>query len=149
MSPLVFRTLLIILANLNNTLVWMVSARPPISNSSSPLTKPLRRVPGAPIKFGITVTFMLQSFLVLRQGLSTCLSFSLIFTLWSVRFSSFFFFFFFLLIITRSITIILMIIYSLRVFLGLSWWSFTEIWVTASLFKPSGLFSVFWLFSIM
>ena len=36
------RTLLSILADLIISIVWMVSARPPISNSSSLLSKPLR-----------------------------------------------------------------------------------------------------------
>ena len=40
--------------------------------------------------------------------------------------------------------------YLLRVFhIRFSWWSFTEVWVTASLLKSPGLFSVFWSFSIM
>ena len=35
--------------------------------------------------------------------------------------------------------------YSLRVFYtSISWWSFTGVWVTASLLKSTGLFSVFW-----
>ena len=38
-SPQVFKTLLSILAGLNNALVWMVSALPPIYNSSVPLPK--------------------------------------------------------------------------------------------------------------
>ena len=33
--------------------------------------------------------------------------------------------------------------------ISVSWWSFTGDWVTASLLKSPGLFSVFWLFSIM
>ena len=38
----------------------------------------------------------------------------------------------------------------IRVFhLSVSWWSFTGDWVTASLLKSPGLFSVFWPFSIM
>ena len=38
----------------------------------------------------------------------------------------------------------------IRVFhISVSWWSFTGDWVTASLLKFPGLFSVFWLFSIM
>ena len=53
-SP-VFRTLFNILANLNNAVVWMVSARLPISYSS-------RAVPSAPITIGITVTLMFHSF---------------------------------------------------------------------------------------
>ena len=44
----------------------------------------------------------------------------------------------------------IIIIYSFRVFnISVSWWSFTEVWVTASLLKSPGLFSVFWPFSIM
>ena len=38
----------------------------------------------------------------------------------------------------------------MRVFrISVSWWSFTGDWVTASLLKSSGLFSVFWPFSTM
>ena len=38
----------------------------------------------------------------------------------------------------------------LRVFhISVSWWSFIRVWVTASLLKSPGLFSVFWSFSIM
>ena len=40
-SPQVSRTLLSILTDLNNGVVWMVSIRPPISNFSNPLSKPL------------------------------------------------------------------------------------------------------------
>ena len=48
------------------------------------------------------------------------------------------------------VIIIIIIIYSLRVFhISVSWWSFTGVWVTARLLKSSGLVSVFWLFSIM
>ena len=69
-SPQVFRTLLSILTDLNNTVVWMVSARSPISNSSSPLNKYLGIIPSAPLTIGTTVIFMLHSFLVLMQGTS-------------------------------------------------------------------------------
>ena len=74
-SPQVSMTLLSILADLDNAVVKMVSARPPISESSNPLTKSLTNVPSAPITTGITVTFMFHSFLVFRQGLGTYLSF--------------------------------------------------------------------------
>ena len=38
----------------------------------------------------------------------------------------------------------------IRVFhISVNWWSFTVDWVTASLLESPGLFSVFWLFSIM
>ena len=40
-SPHVYRNLLNILTDLNNAVVWMISKRPLISSSSSPLTKPL------------------------------------------------------------------------------------------------------------
>ena len=58
----VSRTLLSILADLNNAVVLMVSTRPRISKSSSPFTKPLVTVPRAPVIIGITVTFMFHNF---------------------------------------------------------------------------------------
>ena len=60
--PLVSRTLLRILADLNNAVVWMFSSCLLISNSSSPFTKPLGIVPSASTTIGITVTFMFHSF---------------------------------------------------------------------------------------
>ena len=49
-----------------------------------------------------------------------------------------------------SIIIIIINIYSFRVFCIIaSWWFSTEVWVIASLLKSPGLFSVFWLFSTM
>ena len=61
-SPQVFRTLLSILAVLNNAVVWMVSTRPPTSKSSSPFSNPLVTVPNAPFTIGIIVTCMFHSF---------------------------------------------------------------------------------------
>ena len=61
-SPQVSRTLLSILAVLNNVVVWMVSTCPPTSKSSSPFSNPLVTVPNTPITIGIIVTFMFQSF---------------------------------------------------------------------------------------
>ena len=61
-SPQVSRTPISILANLNNIVVWMVPICPPISNSSSPLSKPWGSVWSVPITIGITVTFMFHSF---------------------------------------------------------------------------------------
>ena len=84
-SPHVSRTLLSILTDLNNAVVWMVSARPLISKSSRPFINPLVTVSGAPITNGITVTFTFHCLFVfpaLWQGVGTYLSF-------------FFFFFFF------------------------------------------------------
>ena len=61
-SHQVSRTLLSILAVLNNAVVWMVSTRPPTSKSSSPFYNPLVTVPKAPITIGTIVTFMFHSF---------------------------------------------------------------------------------------
>ena len=51
-----------ILADLNNTLVWMVFSRSLISKFSCPCTNPLVTVPSVPVTIGITVTFMFHSF---------------------------------------------------------------------------------------
>ena len=56
-SPQVSRTLLSILAVLNNAVVWMVSTRSPTFKSSSPFSNPLVTVPIAPIAIGIIVTY--------------------------------------------------------------------------------------------
>ena len=61
-SPQVSRTLLSILAVLNNAVVWMVSTHPPTSKSFSPFSNPLVTVPKAPISIGIIVTCMFHSF---------------------------------------------------------------------------------------
>ena len=74
----VSRTLLSILANLNNAIVWMISTCPFINS--------LVTVPRAPIIIGINVTCMFHSFFrsLIRSGyLSFSLSFN--FTLWSGR----------------------------------------------------------------
>ena len=61
-SPQVPRTLLIILTDLNDSLVWIVSTRLFISNSSSPCTNPLLTIPRVSITIGITIIFMFHSF---------------------------------------------------------------------------------------
>ena len=60
--PHVSRTLLSILADLNNAVGWTVSTRPVISKSSCPCTNRLVTVPRAPITIGKIVTFMFYSF---------------------------------------------------------------------------------------
>ena len=60
--PQVSRTLLSILAVLNNVVAWMVSTRPPTFMSSNLFYNPLVTVPKAPITIGITVTFLFHSF---------------------------------------------------------------------------------------
>ena len=64
-SSQVSRTLLSIMADLDNAVVWIVSAHPLISKSSCPFTNSLVTVQRAPITIGITVTFMFLSFSIL------------------------------------------------------------------------------------
>ena len=61
-SPQVSRTRLKILAVLSNSVVWIVSTRPPTSKSSRPFNNPLVIVPNAPITIGTIVTFMFHGF---------------------------------------------------------------------------------------
>ena len=84
-SPQVSRTLLSILAVLNNAVVWMVSTRPPTSKSSSPFSNPLVTVPNAPITIGIIVTCMFRSFFnsLTRSRYLSLFAHSFSFILWS------------------------------------------------------------------
>ena len=101
-SPQVSRTLLSILAVFNNVVVWMVSTRPPTSESSRPFNNPSITVPKAPID-----TFMFHSFFI-SLGRSRYLSFfshSFSFILWlsgTAKSTILQVLFFFLLIIIRS-----------------------------------------------
>ena len=58
----VSRTLLSILAVLNNAVVWVVSTRPSTSKSSIPFDSSLFTVPNAPITIGIIGSFMFHMF---------------------------------------------------------------------------------------
>ena len=137
----------------------MVSTRPPNFKSSRPFNNPLVTVPKAPVTIAIIVTFMFHSFFnsLARSRYLSLFSHSFSFILWSagtakLRFCWFSFFFFFLLIIISSglLAEIRWSVCSFRVFhISVSWWVFTEDWVTASLLKSPGLFSVFWPSSIM
>ena len=82
-SPQVTKTLLSILAVLNNAVVWMISTRTPTSKSSSPINNPLVTVTNAPITIGIIVTFMFHSFLIPWQGRGTYPSFHILSVLFS------------------------------------------------------------------
>ena len=62
-----------ILADVNSVVIWMVSTRILISNSSDSLTNPLVTVLNIPITICITVTFMFHSFF--QQSPGTYLSF--------------------------------------------------------------------------
>ena len=61
-SPQVSRTLLSVLVNLNNAVVWMVSTHPLISRSSSPFNNSLVTVPRALITIGTILTFIFYPF---------------------------------------------------------------------------------------
>ena len=67
-SPQVSRTLLRILADLSNAVVWIVPTRSLISKSSSPCINPLVTVPRAPVTIGMDATSMFRYFLIPFQG---------------------------------------------------------------------------------
>ena len=84
-SPQVSRTLLGILADFNNAIIWMVSTRPLIPKSSSHSINHYVTVPRSPITIGITVNIMFHSLFSSQTG-SWYLSFfslSFNFTQWS------------------------------------------------------------------
>ena len=62
-SSQVSRTPFSILADLNNTVIWMVPICPLIFTSSSPITKTLGMLPNALFTIGINVIFILISFI--------------------------------------------------------------------------------------
>ena len=143
-SPQVSRTLLSILAVLNNAVVWMVSTRPPTSKSSSPFSNPLVTVPNAPITIGIIVTCMFHSFFssLARSRYLSFFSHSFCFILWSAG--------------TAKSTILQVLFffsyyyYSKQCFhITVCSISFTGVWSTTDLLMSSGLSSVCWPFSIM
>ena len=84
-SPQVSKTLLSILAVLNNVVVWIVSTRPQTSKSPSSFSNPLVTVLNAPITIGIIVTFMRHSFFnsLTRSRYLSFFSHSFSFILWS------------------------------------------------------------------
>ena len=140
-SPQVSNTLLSILADLDNAIVWKLSTRPLISKSSSPFTNPLVTVRRATITIDITVTFMFHSHL---NSLARSRHFFFFFslscnftqwsagtaksTIWQVLVFFFFFFFsfffcFFLLTITRSDRLVK---HSLQVFHTSIYWGLSN-----------------------
>ena len=140
-SLYVFRTLLSILADYNNAIVWMVSTHSFIFRSSC--TNSLVTIPRAPITIGINVTFMFHSFFssLARSRYLPFFSPSFNFILWSARTAK---------STIPQILFIIIIIYSFRIFhISISRCFFTGFWVTTSLLKSTGLFSVFWPFSVM
>ena len=85
-------TLLCILDDFNNAVIWMASARPPISNSSQLLTKILGIVLSALITIGITVTFIFHFFFfssLVRSKYFSLFTFCFIFNLWPTETAKF------------------------------------------------------------
>ena len=80
-SPQVSRTLLSILAVLNNVVVWMVATRPATSKSSSSYNNPLVTFPKAPITIGKIVHSFFNS--LARSRYLSLFSHSFSFILWS------------------------------------------------------------------
>ena len=103
------RTLLSILAVLNNVAVWVVSTRPPTSKSSSPFSNPLVTVTNAPITIGIIITCIFHNFSnpLVRSRYLSFFSHSFSFILWSAG--------------TANSTI-LQILFFCWLFLGLVFW---------------------------
>ena len=141
-SPQVSRTLLSIFTDLSNVVVLIVSGRLDFQ-LFQPLIKPLGIVLREPFTTGMTVMFVLHSFSSSLARFKKT-SFSLAFPLWSTGKAKFTCW-----QVAFIIIIIVIIIYSLRDFTLVLADGFTGFWVTASLLKSSGLFSVFWPFSIM
>ena len=84
--PHIFMTILSILAENNNAVVWTITSRLLISNFSSPSIDPLVTTPRAPFTIGITNTFLVHSFFrsLARSRYLSLFSLSFSFTLWSV-----------------------------------------------------------------
>ena len=78
-------TLLIILADLNNAVVLMVSTHPLISKSSSSCTNLFVTVLSPPVTIGITVTFMFHSFFSFLARYLSLFLLSFSFTMWPAR----------------------------------------------------------------
>ena len=135
--PQVSRTRLKILAVLSNTVLRIVSTRPPTSKSSRPFNNPLVIAPKAPIKIGTIVSFVFHSFFnsIARSRYLSFFAYSFRFILGTDR---------------TVLLLLLSLFYSLEFFhISVIWWFFTGVWVTASLLRSPGLVSGFWLFSAM
>ena len=106
-SPQVSRTRLRIMAFLSNAVIWIVSTRPPTSNSFRPFNNHFVIVPKAQTTIGIIVTLMFHSFFnsLARSGYLSFFSHSFRFILWSAgtaKLTILQILFFFLLIFIRS-----------------------------------------------
>ena len=126
-SPQVHRTLLSILTVLNDAVVWMVSTHPPTTFSFSSLYNTFVTVLKAPITIGIIVSFMFHFFFQFHSKVQV---FTLHFT-----------FFHFHSLVSRDSKVhnLASSFLSFSLFphfhISFSRWSFTGVWMTASLLK--------------
>ena len=162
-SPQVSRTLLNILAVLNNAVVWMVSPRPPTSNSFSPFSNPLVTVPNAPITIGIIVTCMFHSFFQFPIKVEVLIPLFTFFQFYSVvsrdskvdYFASSLFCWLLLSLVFwpgfgDPFVCLLLLFTPFRVFYtSVSRWFLTGVPAIGSLLKSPWISSVFWLILIM
>ena len=153
-SHQVSKTLLRILAVFSNVVVWIVSTHPPTCKSSRLFNNPLVIVPNAPITIGTIVTFMFHSFFnsIARSRYLFFFWLFFRFILWSTgtvksTILQILFFVDYYKVWSSGQDYFIIIILAFHI--SDSRWFFTEIWVTASLLKSPGLFSVFWQFSTM
>ena len=86
-SPQLSNTLLSILVDFHNVVIWMVSTRPHISESCSSFINPLVTIPTASIIIDITVTFLFHNFFnsLTSSKYLSFFSLSFNFTLWSAE----------------------------------------------------------------
>ena len=151
-SSQVSRTRLSILADLSNAVVRIVFTPPLISKSFSLCMNPLVTVSRAQLYlvqmslswstvFSIPFLFaFFQLYLVVSRNSKVHNSTSSLFFVDYYKVRS----------LAEIIIIVIIIIYSFRVFhISVSWWFFTGVWVTASVLRSPGLVSGFWPFLAM
>ena len=135
--PQVSRTLLSILAYLNNAVIWMFSIFPLISRSSSPPSMPLGTIPSTPTTIGITVIFMFHIFFYFPNLSIFLLAF--IFTLWSTETA----------ISTRQVFCLFLLFTPWEFFPSTNADGLSRELKWQNLLESPGLFSLFWPISIV
>ena len=166
-SSQVSRTLLTILANLDNAIVWMLSTHPLISRSSNPCTilwwlykehqypRVCRTFLSILANLNNTVAYsdlirppisissspLFNPFEAVPSApITTGIIFILVFHNFlssQAMYGHYHYYYYYYYLLIRVFQI------------NVSWWFFTGVWVTTSLHKSPGLFLLFWPFSIM
>ena len=83
-SPQVSRTLLGIMVDLDNAIIWIISTFPLISKSTSPFTNPLEIILSALITIHIIITFIFSSIFQLSSKVYVLISLFTFFQFFSV-----------------------------------------------------------------